>query len=249
MAEDIDIKTVFAKALRPGKSPGQVWTDRTLWATLYDHGFVDPRRLPKERWMDILKQLPQEEGHYALGKDHLEKIAQFLYAGPIKRPFDPQRLKDGLRPTQWVQDMYQKVLKFETDIKQAEWNLLVREEINLNFLEKGQYNFDQDFKDFLAILLEERASPLRKLEVWVFQGSPETSATLSPVQPTPAAAKPAGIPAAKDRFETNPEALKKIRSIEKLYYHAEKGSAPNDKETLDFLNELEGLEDEGEEIK
>ena len=249
MAEDIDIKSVFRKALYPGKAPGQLWTDKALWGSLYDHGFVDPRRLPKERWMDILKQLPEAEGRYAMGKGHLDKIAQFLYAGPIKRPFDPQRLKDGLRPTQWIQEMYQKVLKFETNIKQAEWNLLVREEINLNFMEKGQYNYDQDFKDFLSILLEERASPLRKLELWAFRGGTDVAPT-APVQALPQAApKAGGKPAIQDRFDHQPEELKKIRSIEKLYYHAEKGPAPNDKETLDFLNELEDMGDEGDELK
>jgi hypothetical protein len=249
MTENVDIKEVFWKALKPGETPSQAWTTAIHWGELYDHGFVDPRRLPKNRWMDILKQLPAEKGQYVLSPDHVGKIAQFLYAGPIKRPFDPQRLKEGVRPPQWIQEMYQKVLKFETDIKPAEWNQMVHALLNPTFMENGQYRFDQDLKDVLSEILMERASPLRKLELWVFEGAPEEVASApaktSAPPPTPsAAAKPI-----KDRFESGPEEIKKIRSIEKLYYHAEKSPASNDRETLDFLNELDDLKDEGEEIK
>lgn len=248
MTENVDIKQVFWKALQPGPSADRAWTHPILWSDLYDHGFVDPRRLPKNRWMDILKQLPNEEGRFSLGRDHLEKLAQFLYSGPIKRPFDPQRLKDGLRPPPWIQEMYQKVLKFETTIKPAEWNQLVQGPINLTFMEKGQYRWDQDFKDFISDILWERASPLRKLELWVFEGAPEPSVT--PASPAPAQAKKeVKAQIIKDRFESTPEELQKIRSIEKLYYHAEKGPAPDDKETLEFLEELDELEDDGEELK
>jgi hypothetical protein len=247
MTENIDIKQVFWKALRPGKTPNQAWTDLARWGEIYDHGFVDPRRLQKKRWMDILKQLPNEEGQYLLGREHVEKIAQFLYSGPLKRPFDPQRLNAGTRPPTWIQEMYQKVLKFETDIKPAEWNQLVQTVINPEFMEKGQYRFDQDFKDFISEILLDRASLLRKLEVWAFIGPPgQAEAVPTPPPPEKKAGKPQVI---ADSFETKPKELEKIRSIEKLYYHSEKTSTPNDKETLEFLDDLDELEDEGEELK
>jgi hypothetical protein len=248
MTENIEIKEVFWKALVPGVDPGLAWTDSILWSDLYDHGFVDPRRLPKNRWMDILKQLPSEKGNFALGREHVEKIAQFLYAGPIKRPFDPQRLKEGLRPRAWVQEMYLKVLKFETNIKQAEWNQIVQNLINPKFLEKEQYRFDQGFKDILSEFLSERTSPLRKLELWAFEGAPEGSEPI-PAKPVPAPNKVGKPQVIADRFESSPQETDKIRSIEKLYYQSKKTTAPNDKETLDFLDELDGLEDEGDELK
>lgn len=245
--EDIDIKTVFWGSLIQGDNPQQKFTDRNLWGSLYDHGFVDPRRVPKKRWMDILKQLPSQGGRYAISPQHVEKLHPFLYSGPIKRPFDPIRLKDGPRPVHWIMEMYQKVLKFETDIKAAEWNAMVQNQLNPVFLEGDHYFLDQDFKEVLWEILEERASPLRKLELWVFASppgeAPKETVTASPSPPS-TRAEPV-----RDSFEKGPEEIKKIRSIEKLYFHGEKPPPVDDQEALSFLEGLEDLEDEGEEIK
>ena len=239
--EDIDIIEIFWDALDPGETEEDSWVSRERWELLYQHGIVDPKRIPLPKWMDILNGLNQEEGLHAFKRTDLPKVNRFLYQGAIKKPFDPYRLKDGLRPLKWVQEMYQKVLKFETLLKVGEWNNLIQQEVNPKFKVDDHYRSNKDFKDWVATLLQEKASPLRRLEVWVHEGSPLDELPGQTPTPKKAVTQPEKI---EDRFVASPEEGKKIKSIEKVFYQGDKAPPVSDDEALDFLKELEAMEDD-----
>ncbi len=242
--ENFDIIDVFWDALEPGETEASSWVNRERWELLYDHGFVDPRRLPKDRWLDLLKNLPQEEGWHRLDRKQLPKFTPYLFKGDIKKPFDPMRLKDGIRPHKWLLEMYQKVLKFETTLKPAQWNQIIDEEIKPRFQAKDEYRFDRRFKEWLLELMAAYASPLRKLEVWVHEKSPLEVEDSGPVPPNAESSSPPPID--PDRFVAAGPEGRKIQKIEKLYYQEETKSHLNDQEVLSFLEELEELEDDEE---
>ena len=240
--DEFDIIDFFWDALDPGETEDASWVDRSRWELLYDHGFVEARRLPKARWMELLKKLPHEEGRYRLMEGDLPKFAPFLYHGPIKKPFDPLRLKDGIRPQAWLIEMYQKVLKFETTLKPAEWSQLIQQEIKPRFQVKEEFRFDKRFKEWLVELLDKKASPLRRLETWVHVISPLERA---PVPPPAPETRPSSEPI-PDRFVAEGPEGKKIQKIEKLYYQEHPSQPISDQEVLNFLEELEGLEEDEE---
>lgn len=239
--EDFDIIDIFWDALDPGETEEDSWVTQERWKLIYNHGIVDPKRIPLQRWMGLLKDFKEEEGHYAFKRTDLPKISRFLYQGAIKKPFDPYRLKDGVRPLKWIQEMYQKVLKFETRLSLSDWNRLIQEEINPKFKVEDHYRFNKEFKDFVAFLLQEKASPLRSLEVWVHEGSPLDEVPIQGPTPRKTTAEPQKI---EDRFVASPEEGKKIKSIEKAFYDGEKAPMVSDDEALDFLKELEDMEDD-----
>lgn len=239
--EELDIIEIFWDALEPGETEDDSLFTEERWNLIYDHGLVDHRKTPKTRWDQFLKTFPAQEGTHYLKRTDLPKISPFLYHGPIKKPFDPERLKDGVRPRKWLQEMYQKVLKYETVLKVQEWNQILVKEVDSRFKSGDHYRFDRAFKDWVNKLLTEKASPLRKLEVWVYIACPLDEDSEAEIIPQPNEPTVAPI---EDKFVGTPEKGKKIRSIEKVYFEESKPPPGDDQDALDFLKELEEMEDD-----
>lgn len=240
--DDIDIIDLFWEALDPDSEEAISWVEPKRWEVLYDHGFVDAKRIPKARWIDLLKNIPKEEGRYRFDEAQIAKVAPFLYKGPIRKPFDPMRLKDGIRPESWLMEMYQKVLKFETTLKLADWSQIIEREIKPRFQVKDEFRFDKRFKEWLSQLLETQASPLRRLEKWVHEGTslPGEKKSEPEEKKTPSTAP---VP---DQFVGGAPQGRGIQKIEKPFYQDSAPKDISDQEVLSFLEELEDMEDDEE---
>ncbi len=245
----------FWKALAPASETTR-WVHSQQWEIFYTHGFVDWAKAPIEKWRALLKNLPcVEEDWFLIEKKHLPLIAPFFVSGPIKRPFDPHRLKSENYPLTWYREMYQRVLKFETTLKLAQWEKIL-DELKKRFSKENSLPLSEEVKEYLQALLSAHPSPLRQLETWVHHGPPEIFSSLSSHKVGPAQGYPSDksidkstpLPVAvADRFESAPEIPQKMRAIEKIYYEESPatgfGSSVDDQEALDFLNELEQLGD------
>lgn len=236
--EESDIIEIFWENLPPIEGDEETrWVDKTLLEEFYEHGFVDRKRVPVHAWTKAFEKFPQEEDQIFLQRKDLTKISSLLYQGPIKKPFNPFRLKDGLRPITWLNEMYQKVLRFETILTLSQWNQVIQNDLKKSFFKEGQFVFDRYSKEFLQDLLEQKASPLRKLEIWIHQGPPKTRVPTE----VPVKKAPQPIPT-RDSFQKAPEEPKKMKAIEKLYYQEGREGPPvDDTETLNILDELEKL--------
>lgn len=241
----MDILEIFWENLDPASEEDSALLSESRLEEFYEQGLVDQKRCPKTRWQEIFTKFSRQENHFVIRREDLKKIRPFLYQGPIKRPFDPYRMADGLKPRSWLHEMYQKVLRFETALKIQEWNRLIETQMKERFFKGENFVLDQKSKDFIFDLLESKATPLRRLEVWVHQRKPkakESPPLKNKKQP------PASFPIPeKDRFEREPPEIRKMKAIEKLYYHSESPArAASDKDTLNILDELAEMEeDEG----
>ena len=218
-----------------------------LLEEIYERGFVDTRRVSKPQWKSAWKKFASGPSSYELQRKDFAGLNPFLYQGAIKRPFDPHRLKDGPRPLSWTSELFQKVLRFETDLTLSAWSRFVEAQILPRFKKADRLLYNAEFKKLLSGILAERASPLRRLELWYhFEREKESEAGKEPVSDsTNKTSTPVPI---KDSFVAKPEEAMKRSAIDRLYYHHEQQPMIDDKESLDFLEELaEGNEIEGQE--
>lgn len=240
----MELTELIWKQLQPTDDAGQKIATDALIATLYEFGVADTRRVGLPQWKSVFARLPKEETGYRVTRKDLDLFNPFLFKGNIKKPFDPKRLKDGPRPLTWLNEIYQKVLRFETLLKQEEWNKVVAERITPRFVKNEQVFYDSALRDFMLALLEKHGSPLRRLELWVEEGrGPEAP----PLAATPE--KKTAPVIVHDAYQAKPEEILKKKAIDKLYYHYEQQPKLADDETLDFLDELSNLEEGDEELK
>ncbi len=205
----------------------------------YEHGFVDAKKVSLDQWQDILKNFPQHQGKYRLSETNLYQLSNYLYQGPIRRPFNPEKLKEGPRDPSWLDKLYVKVIRFETKLNESEWQDIVRNEIMMQYNYLGQFVLDTNSKNFINALIEKHISRLRRLELWVHVGPPDQETR----QKSLLKAVPIKI---EDSFESSSSESKKIKNIEKVFYsHAIKEKI-DDNEALNFLDELESWGDDEE---
>lgn len=213
-------------------------------AEIHAVGAVDGKRVRLPQWQAAFASLPKdEEGRFQVGVGEWARIGKFLFAGNIKKPFEPPRLKDGARPTDWLSELFQKVLRFETTLSFDAWKKLVAEQIQPRFVKGDRVQLNPALKALLGAILEKHPSPLRKLELWYL----EKSQAKAPAQADAAEQKPASLAKAISNKDTFQSGGRENQSIDKLYYHHEQHPALDDKESLDFLDELASLEGEDKE--
>ncbi len=224
--------------LQPTKKAEERVASLTYLEELYAHGVVDTKKWSLNQWKLYLQTLPQEEGKIIIHKNSLPEIQKFLVQGKLRRPFDPTRLKDGLRTPAWLEELYSKVLLFETSLTQANWKNLCQKEITPQFSKGEKIQVSPPFKDYLLQLLEKHSSPRRKLEQWYHQPDEIVS------EPASTSGSPTPI---RDSYIDKPIELLEKKKIDKLYYHYDQQPQTNDEEDLYFLEELAKLEKEDDE--
>src|SRR5437868_12351944 len=119
------LKDLVWSLLPVGDSPDSRLLSDLLLLEIYSRGIIDSRKHPLERWQGLFKEMPRNEGGYLIKKDKWPRVTSFFFQGPIKKPFDPKKLKDGLRPLAWLNEVYQKVLRFETSLTLDDWKKII----------------------------------------------------------------------------------------------------------------------------
>lgn len=202
----------------------------------YRIGIVDYKKFSEAQWKQLFKTFSKNEEQYLISTEQWKKISDYFYKGNIRKPFDPSKIKPGLKPLNWLYEFYQKVGRFEMALTAVAWKNLVDNEIQTRFIKNQKLIVDSKFKEFLAKLLEEQPSRLRQLELWFHQERAEPVEQSSSKATTPVVIR--------DSFQAKPEEIKKKAAIDKLYFQHEQKPEVNDRESLDFLDELAQNEDE-----
>jgi len=243
-ASEPPLKDLVWSLLMPTQEPDTCLMPDELIFEIYQRGIIDSRRYRFDQWKAVFKDIPNKEEVYFVNKSHWPRLSSFFFQGPIKKPFDPKKLKDGPRPLSWLNEVYQKVLRFETSITFDNWRRIVSQHIQPRFVKNDQVFLRQEIRDLLAKILLDKASSLRKLELWYHGQGP--SFTVDEPKKEEKKFNPAPI---SDSFLSKPAEGTNKAAIDKLYYHHEQHPGMDDKESLDFLDELAKLGDEEAEIK
>ena len=231
----------YWKHLEPD-SPTEAQLEPHRVEELYVNGWADVKRVTRESWNRIFLEFPQEEGKIKLQKSDLSKIQPYLYSGPLQAPFDPFRLKEGMREIKWLDELFHKVLRYETDLTLVEWKEIITSELSPKSQQEGFFELDKFAKEFLATLLEERASPLRRLEFILYgEKKPKEEADEAEAEK----AIPS-VPPPPDEFAATPEEPTKMRKIEKRFYQDERTPQVSDTESLDILEEISSLPEDSD---
>lgn len=235
------------KKLTPEEEEGVRSASEALIADVYQQGFIDARRFSLSQWKGACQKFAKGKGLYRFQRADLDSLKNYFFQAQIKKPFDPRRLKDGPRPLAWTGELYQKVLRFETNLTLEAWKQIVNLQILPKFKKGEDLLYNAAFKALLEAVLEKHASPLRRLELWYHsQREAEAAAEAKPEGEAAPAPKPAAPVVIRDAFVAKPDETLKRTAIDKLYFHHGETPKGDDRENLDFLDELAKLGDEEE---
>lgn len=222
--------------------------DAKLLEEFYNGGFIDARRFGLNQWKQACQKFAKGP-KFVFRRADWDGLKSFFFAAEIKRPFDPSRLKDGMRPLDWTAELYQKVFRFETTMTLEEWKQIVQTQIQTRFKKGNELVYNAAFKALLEGLLKKNASPLRRLELWYHfeRTQQQESAPAAPGAKTePAEKRTASSPVIRDAFVAKPEESVRRGAIDKLYFHQGEHPTATDDESLNFLDELAKLGDDEE---
>ena len=218
-----------------------------LLEDFYKGGFIDARRFGLNQWKQACQRFAKGPDKYRFRKADWEGLKNYFFAAEIKKPFEPSRLKDGMRPLDWTAELYQKVLRFETTLTIEDWKKLVQTQILTRFKKGEELVYNAAFKALLEAALKQHASPLRRLELWYhFEKPKEESPPAAGAKSEPAEKRTASSPIIRDSFEAKPEESMRKGAIDRLYFHSNEHPTATDDESLNFLDELAKLGDDEE---
>lgn len=216
--------------LSPGEKPETRLISEENIAEFYRIGIVDYKKFSQAQWKQLFKTLPKSEAGYLVNAEQWKKITPCFFKGNIRKPFDPAKIKPGLKPLNWLQDFYQKVARFETSLTPPLWKKLVDSEIQKQFVKNQKLVVDSKFKEYLNKLLLEQPSKLRELELWFHQEVTQATEEAPTKKSSPVLIH--------DSFQAKPEAIQKKVAIDKILFQYEQKPEADDQESLDFLDEL-----------
>lgn len=216
------------------------------WQALAQGGFL-AKQTSEAEWQQAWESLKVEATGRRLTAKDLDRFRPLLYQGPIKAPFQPQKLSPGPRPQAWLNGLYQKVLRFETTLIPIQWQELINTEILPNFSQGEDILVNEGLQQYLQGLLKDFPSLLRKLELWISAGAkPLKTLTGKAKTKPPKPQSPSPPQAPQDAFKKVSATEPHIKQVEKPYYQVENKPALGDQETLEFLDSLEDLESDEE---
>ncbi|HKY64295.1 MAG TPA: hypothetical protein VJR29_12845 [bacterium] len=220
--------------------------DAKLLEEFFQGGFIDARRFGLNQWKQACQKFAKGP-KFVFKKADWEGLKSFFFGAEIKRPFDPKRLNDGMRPLDWTSELYQKVFRFETTMTLEEWKKIVQTQILTRFKKGNELVYNAAFKALLEGLLKQKASPLRRLELWYhFERSKEgpPAAVQAGAKAESEGKRTPSSPVIRDAFVAKPEESVRRGAIDKLYFHQGEQPKATDDESLDFLDELAKLGDD-----
>lgn len=211
---------------------------------IYQVGAIDKKRFRLPQWQAAFAKCPKDETGYLVSPPEFKKLRIFFHQAKIKKPFDLSRMKDGARPVTWLEELYLKVLRFETSLSYEQWKQLVETEIKPRFAKGPKLALGAGFRQWLQAILDKHVSPLRQLELWYREKSLAALAPKPTAKPDEPKKTPTKWENTKSSFDAEPNVTQKSSAIQQLFYHAEQHPVMDDQESLDFLDQLAELEDD-----
>ena len=147
------------KNLDPAEEEGFRVASEASLEKIYQRGFIDARRFSVAQWKNACHKFSKVKGQYRFRREDLDSLKGFFFAALPKRPFDPKRLKDGVRPLEWTNELYQKVLRFESDLTLEAWRKIVQSHVLPKCKKGDTLLYNEYLRRLLDTLLEKHASP------------------------------------------------------------------------------------------
>lgn len=132
---------------------------------LYYSGFVDHTLFTYEEWEAEFQDCKQNDGSYLLTKEKFISLYPFRYAGPVQKPFDPYKVREG----EWSQEQLAKLYEYSikpsaTFPEDVFWNSVETLKKKGFSSPSGNLIVNDKVKKQLAYLIERFPSPRRNLE-------------------------------------------------------------------------------------
>lgn len=131
---------------------------------LYQNGFVDTVQFTYDEWKAAFEDCKQSDDSYLVSYDKFMSLRRFRYTGPVYKPFDPHKVREG----EWTDADLKKL--FELSIKPSStipeevyWNS-VKALKSQGLIKNGNLLVNKAVKTQLAYLVERFPTPRRRLE-------------------------------------------------------------------------------------
>jgi hypothetical protein len=134
---------------------------------LYENGFVDTTRFEFEEWAAAFEDVRQPDGSYLVSHEKFISLRPFRYDGPVYKPFDPQKVREGEWKKEDLQKLYELSIQPSSSVpEEVFWNSVKALKAQ-GFCKDGNLVVNEHVKKQLKYLIERFPSPRRKLEIEV----------------------------------------------------------------------------------
>lgn len=131
---------------------------------LYKNGFVDTTRFTYDEWKAAFEDCIQSDESYLVSKNKFLSLRFYRYEGPVFKPFDPQRVREGEWTDADLQKLFDASIAPSSSItKEIFWNS-VKALKSQGLTRNENLVINDKVKTQLAYLIERFPSPRRKLE-------------------------------------------------------------------------------------
>lgn len=131
---------------------------------LYRNGFVDTNRFTFQQWAKAFDDCKQKDGSYLVSKDKFLSLKIYRYTGPVFKPFDAQKIREGEWTDEDLQKLFERSLKPSSTVTHEIFWKLIDTFKKKGSLKNGHLVIDAPFKIQLGYLVEKFPSPRRRLE-------------------------------------------------------------------------------------
>lgn len=132
---------------------------------LWDNGFVDTEKFNPEEWRQAFEAFKQKDGNYKISHDEFMTLDKYRYDGPIRIPFDPEKINEGKYTDEGFGQLVQSSIAPSCGLPPSELKQCIDDL-------KQEFRQDDDLvlikaaaKQKIKKLLDEFPSPLRRLEI------------------------------------------------------------------------------------
>lgn len=136
---------------------------------LWDHGFVDTQKFPRQAWRSAFEPFKQAGGAFKLNRAEFLSLEKYRYAGEIHIPFNPLLINEGKYTDEGFEQLAADSLRPSCGLEEPPFRLFI-EELKSEFRQPdGLILVKAPAKQKIKKLLDENPSPLRRLEM-MFDG-------------------------------------------------------------------------------
>ena len=139
-----------------------------LWAEdvdgFYTLKLVDAQKLPKVKMQKSLARYRKGD-HYVIEAEAFEEFTKPFSWDKLKDYFEPERLKEGNFPKEWLEHFYENVLAHLTTLEEEDWKETLKEMQQRGLISPQGIKVNAAFKGFIFDLLVAKPSSLRELEL------------------------------------------------------------------------------------
>lgn len=162
---------IWSKLPKSRAASGDEYVDYTLTDLpyLYNNGFVDTQAYSLDDWLVAFIPFKQAGNTYRLNKEQFFGLRRYRYAGIIRAPFDPLRLREGEWTEQNLWKLYRLSIKPSSTLTDQQFKLMLESAKKKKLLVDGKFKLDRSFKVKLQKLIDDNPSPLRRLELRVLE--------------------------------------------------------------------------------